>query len=263
MFSIWDIFQYVEYKTYIHRENCLHKKSTKSSCTRCIEICPVEAISLKENDIVISDACTNCNYCVGVCPSGALLGTEISVCRKDDLFYLGYGNISRACIETLSLDYLAKWYKEGIRRIVSDQAEVEGFLEKLNFFNFLLKINGMREINFQIEKEKEDSQKVYARSELIESGINEIKKLGFCLLGKKENTAKFFLKFWESLPTKASLYGIEIDNRCSHCRACILLCTNQALEAKEKVEQTGFCNGCGLCIEICPQKAIILKKNNF
>ena len=131
------------------------------------------------------------------------------------------------------------------------------------FFNFLLKINGMREINFQIEKEKEDSEKVYARSEIIESGINEIKKLGSCLLGKKENTAKFFLKFWESLPTKASLYGIEIDNRCSHCRVCILLCTNQALEAKEKVEQTGFCNGCGLCIEICPQKAIILKKIIF
>lgn len=67
---------------------------------------------------------------------------------------------------------------------------MESIGEKTSGKEFL----GMREINFQIEKEKEDSEKVYARSELIELGINEIKKLGFCLLGKKENTAKFFLK---------------------------------------------------------------------
>lgn len=39
----------------------------------CVEVCPVEAISLKDGKAVIDeDTCTECGLCVDECPNSAI-----------------------------------------------------------------------------------------------------------------------------------------------------------------------------------------------
>ncbi len=48
-----------------------------SGCTACVNICPVDAISLEENregfltPIVDSNICTECERCIRICPSNS------------------------------------------------------------------------------------------------------------------------------------------------------------------------------------------------
>ncbi len=41
-------------------------------CGGCVSVCPVEALSLAETRLVISDGCIDCGDCVAACPMGAL-----------------------------------------------------------------------------------------------------------------------------------------------------------------------------------------------
>ncbi len=43
-----------------------------SGCTACVEICPVQAISMVKHKAVIDDKCVACGACVGVCNSHAI-----------------------------------------------------------------------------------------------------------------------------------------------------------------------------------------------
>ncbi|WP_094228206.1 4Fe-4S binding protein [Methanolobus psychrotolerans] len=51
----------------INRELC-------TGCGQCVETCPVEAISLDNEDIAIVDSelCVDCGQCVDVCPVEAI-----------------------------------------------------------------------------------------------------------------------------------------------------------------------------------------------
>ncbi len=41
-------------------------------CAACVDACPVQAISMKDNKAVISDACVDCGACLNACPVEAL-----------------------------------------------------------------------------------------------------------------------------------------------------------------------------------------------
>ncbi len=71
-------------------------------CARCVEVCPLGAISILGNGEIFTDRelCINCDYqCAEVCPSGArkIAGEEMTVeevvkeVEKDTLFYANSG----------------------------------------------------------------------------------------------------------------------------------------------------------------------------
>lgn len=45
-----------------------------TGCEQCVDTCPVEALSLGSDDIVVADAdlCVDCGQCIDVCPVEAL-----------------------------------------------------------------------------------------------------------------------------------------------------------------------------------------------
>jgi len=43
-----------------------------TGCEACVEVCPVEAITIENGVAVISDDCTECGACVDECPTGAI-----------------------------------------------------------------------------------------------------------------------------------------------------------------------------------------------
>ena len=47
-------------------------KEKCTGCEACIEICPVEAISVNNGKAEISDDCVECGSCVDECPNKAI-----------------------------------------------------------------------------------------------------------------------------------------------------------------------------------------------
>jgi len=57
-------------------KRCLHALDTTSDCTACIQVCPVEAISVEQPPVLNESACQNCLACLTVCPVGALFADD-------------------------------------------------------------------------------------------------------------------------------------------------------------------------------------------
>ncbi len=53
-------------------------KEVCTGCEQCIDSCPVEAITMNDEDIAVvdSDACVDCGDCVDACPVEAITMDE-------------------------------------------------------------------------------------------------------------------------------------------------------------------------------------------
>jgi ferredoxin len=43
-----------------------------TGCGACVDVCPVEAIEIKDGKAAVSDSCVDCGACTGECPMEAL-----------------------------------------------------------------------------------------------------------------------------------------------------------------------------------------------
>lgn len=56
---------------------CAHSRANQSGCTRCLDVCPTEAIFSAGDHIQIdSDICAGCGSCAAVCPTSAVTMNE-------------------------------------------------------------------------------------------------------------------------------------------------------------------------------------------
>ncbi|MBZ2169810.1 4Fe-4S binding protein [Marinobacter sp. F4216] len=56
---------------------CAHSRASKPGCTRCLDVCPTEAIFSAGDHIQIdSDICAGCGSCAAVCPTSAVTMNE-------------------------------------------------------------------------------------------------------------------------------------------------------------------------------------------
>ncbi|GAB3112474.1 4Fe-4S binding protein [Aestuariicella hydrocarbonica] len=56
---------------------CAHSRANKSGCTRCLAVCPTEAIvSAGDHVHIDSDICAGCGACAAVCPTSAVTMNE-------------------------------------------------------------------------------------------------------------------------------------------------------------------------------------------
>jgi ferredoxin len=47
-------------------------KAKCTGCGDCVDVCPVEALSVENEKAVVNDECIDCGACVNVCPSEAI-----------------------------------------------------------------------------------------------------------------------------------------------------------------------------------------------
>ncbi|HIU23873.1 MAG TPA: 4Fe-4S binding protein [Candidatus Coprovicinus avistercoris] len=67
----WDPSKY-KWKPRANSTNCLSCLSKDpTTCTRCIDVCPVNAIQIEGSNIRVSDACRKCGLCIAACPTDA------------------------------------------------------------------------------------------------------------------------------------------------------------------------------------------------
>lgn len=56
---------------------CAHSRANKTGCTRCLDVCPTEAIfSFGDHVQIDSDICAGCGSCAAVCPTSAVTMNE-------------------------------------------------------------------------------------------------------------------------------------------------------------------------------------------
>lgn len=105
---------------------CAHSRANQSGCTRCLDVCPTEAIfSAGEHIQIDSDICAGCGSCAAVCPTSAVTMNETpfeSIARALDVMARTYrehtGEAPRLVFHTLSagadaIAYLAR-YDDGL-----------------------------------------------------------------------------------------------------------------------------------------------------
>jgi ferredoxin len=74
IFEIADMVGEFEKPLYIRYDAqiCAHARSRKTGCTRCLDVCPVSAISPDGDHVAIDPRiCAGCGSCASVCPTGA------------------------------------------------------------------------------------------------------------------------------------------------------------------------------------------------
>jgi ferredoxin len=74
LFQIADMVGEYEKPRYIRYdpEICVHSRSRKTGCTRCLDVCPVSAIRSAGDTVEIDpQVCAGCGACASVCPTGA------------------------------------------------------------------------------------------------------------------------------------------------------------------------------------------------
>lgn len=62
-------------------------KETCKGCTKCVKVCPFDAISMVDKKAVIGANCTSCGSCVEACPFGAISKTDDRVGGVDISLY--------------------------------------------------------------------------------------------------------------------------------------------------------------------------------
>lgn len=56
----------------VDKSRCTHNRSRLSKCSKCIDICPVDGIEIKNKNVIIKDNCIECGLCAGVCPTDSI-----------------------------------------------------------------------------------------------------------------------------------------------------------------------------------------------
>jgi ferredoxin len=92
--------------------SCIRATSKFSTCTKCVDICPVETIELVENIPAFTpSACITCGGCVGVCPTESFSLSDFSTTH----FFFEFLDMQKhqllckdkiSCLSTLSVEHL-------------------------------------------------------------------------------------------------------------------------------------------------------------
>ena len=57
---------------------CLVCKSDKSTCSACLDVCPVDAVHIEDGGIDVTDACRKCGLCVSACPTESFVSVKLA-----------------------------------------------------------------------------------------------------------------------------------------------------------------------------------------
>ncbi|WNF38240.1 4Fe-4S binding protein [Bacillaceae bacterium IKA-2] len=284
----------------ISDSRCLQMISAKSKCTVCIDACPTKGIEIQNGTIAIS-SCTSCGICAKVCPTETFIW-------KHPTYESLYSKLKKA--KSSNEAVIIGCIKSPLKIPEAPLIEIPCFSYLLDeIWTFLLNMkqgyiylpeDACNECN-HICKTPEQVKAIRltcendVRNIFNEEGVNRIKRdflanvfsyvhvRGLTKWLKDEEVTKEYSgsikDAWKNevceLPIQISekhLMAISINSNCKSCRACSMLCPNDALEqsTNDKQQTTTItinhdrCSTCGLCVDICYFDAVSIEmKDNL
>jgi len=242
-----------DYKILPH---CSLYQSPLSSCTRCIDSCPENAIQLKDGKPVINTTkCTQCGDCIASCPVQGVEGFLPKRSIINNQFVIDPQSIP-------SIKELLIYYKKGITTLIYEKKELPLLWKTtIEDTNKLLAKLGEQPFNI-INKHKSVDDSVMTRRELFSTWEKDLKNIAMEMVPAKWRFNHESLDL-SAYYTEHQFVDIFLDTeKCTLCGACEVLCKKDCLQ----INETGFllmaqnCSNCFLCQDICPEKAISLKE---
>src|SRR5690554_3972258 len=85
-------------KVEVDANKCLKVRAVTSTCSACVDACPVDAIHISLDSLELLDHCTHCGLCTVDCPTNALkwhhppliqlLDQVLRLAKKDERLYI-------------------------------------------------------------------------------------------------------------------------------------------------------------------------------
>ncbi|WP_043929866.1 4Fe-4S binding protein [Bacillus sp. EB01] len=228
---------------------CLHSLSRKSTCNKCIDGCPVEAIALSNGKPAINEElCTKCGACIPVCPPTAIHG------RSPERTV--YNNVLLINEESFpGVEELLYFYKKGIRTL----SYKDNTQQSLKVVNRLLTEMGVPAFKIIDQTNCKDNEQGYSRRGFFQKAVHEGRKLAATTI----TPAKWrFNQDVFNIPgmfDETSLYNAVIDSStCTVCEACFKLCPKHVFSIDNEVIiiNQKDCTGCSLCADVCTHDSI-------
>lgn len=269
---------------------CLRGEYYHNECSKCIDVCPAEAISLSSKRIAIDSLkCTGCNACIGVCPTSTLVNSGFDTSAF--IIKSGFGkelNLNcdngQNCIsifkseELISFGLRAKSLTCDMSKCSECKLNIEdklsnAILEHIEEANRFLQ--NLSKDTITINKEKIE----ISRREAFVSFAKEVGSLDIedenidLLFDPKETMPKSRVILQnslkaeiENLPTEkmndsfSFMTHKNIDFKsCDNCGDCVQFCPTNALSFTSDKTKILFmqlrCIACGICDDICKQKS--------
>ena len=224
-------------------ENCSLKKKS-----RCMEVCPTNAIKLIDNKAF---SCITCGMCSKHCPNNAIKKNKFGGYYVSRVRCNGCGTCEKVC--PIKIITMKKWtvkeksgrekyavYPDGIcamcglcviecennARLYFDINDLKNSKNKLMAERYLNVFGIKPPTKEEIEKNEKIEGKVQLKDTIIEKGtINRLK-----------------------------LSSIKINSeKCVKCGKCIYICPKNTILEKNPVDG---CTKCNICRDVCPKDAI-------
>lgn len=235
-------------------ESCVRKISPLSSCSSCVQACPLEAIAIENNTITINEKnCSSCGICITVCPSHAIKGQSPS--RKVIQNYMLLDETSALP----TINELHYFYTKGIRYVYSPETNtnLEQVVTKTNADLSAMRLDPIQ-VADKLELQPEEQPKL-TRRDFFTKLSSESKKTVLSSVTPAKwrfNEESFKLS---GLYKDFSFHVIDLDEEtCTLCEACLTICPVKAFEIKDSIFtiQNQRCTGCQLCADICRSNSL-------
>jgi len=79
-------------------ERCLRERFPRSACARCAAACPVSALELVPDGVVVNDRCSGCEACVTACPTRAIAPPPAVTAFRDQALAAAKTTVRVSCV---------------------------------------------------------------------------------------------------------------------------------------------------------------------
>lgn len=259
---------------------------TRYGCTKCVEACPVNAITTDGHSVKIDEsACTRCGICSASCPVsavqmprfsenafvGLLTGLDkLPTDRKTLVFTCDASKVEPAPwihveevsdVGSIGARHLTLAASSGLGAVIvycadgscSGKEKVRQAAEKIAN---ILGTNAPIVAYLEGEKNHTKIRTIHEVSRSIPEVVS--------LTGKAwENYVKALKSLYreDTLAVGLGLTSIEVTDSCTLCEECVSSCPHQALKINNGSLHfdASSCTGCGYCATICPEHSITIK----
>ena len=235
--------------------SCTRHRSHHSTCTKCVETCEKQAISINNGKPVIDHSkCVQCGDCMAACPVQAVAGILPKRKIKQNRLMIS-DHLFPTTMELLIL------HKKGITSIIlEDESLNQEWMHRIDQVNQMLMELG--ESPFSISTDFVKDEEVCSRRELFSLWKKESKSLMREMSPAKWRFNHHALNVRQYY-TDFQFTNITVDiDKCTLCQVCVRICDQKCFEIQNEHFSLSIkgCTSCGLCADICPEKAIILEE---